>query len=295
MFSVIVPTFNSEKTIYQTVLAILSQSYVHFEVIVVDNNSSDNTRVIVESFLDSRVSFHLINNHGMPAVSRNHGVSLAKFDFVCFCDSDDIWDHNKLETCLDYINNGVDFIAHDLRLSGSFLKALIKNIFPRRQVKNFSEFVEFGNKIIQSSVVVRRKLLIEMGCYTTDSKFIAIEDAHLWAKLFRSGVELCYINKKLGTYRYSSLALSSSANQFRAHRSLRLEYFADYKPSWYIYNIANYLDRKKLYSRSAIYLRCVLFARKCPLELRLKSFLLLAKYALANFWKISKLKNIFVS
>ena len=277
MFSVIVPTFNSGKTLFQTMSSILAQSYGQFEVIVVDNHSSDNTKLIVESFLDSRVSFHLIKNQGMPAVSRNHGVSLAKFDFVALCDSDDLWESNKLETCMTYIEKGVDFIAHDLKLSGFLFKVFVNNIFSRPPAKNLFDFIEFGNNIAQSSVVVRRKLLIEVGCYTTNPRFIAVEDAHLWAKLFRTGVELCYINKRLGTYCYSPLALSSSADQFMANRSLRLEYFSAYKPCWYKYNIATYLLRKKMYHRGYMYLKSLLLTRKCPIELRLKSLLLCVK------------------
>ena len=252
---------------------------------MVDNHSSDNTKLIVESFLDSRISFYLVKNQGMPAISRNHGVSLAKFDFVAFCDSDDLWDSNKLETCLAHIDKDVDFISHNLKLSGSLLKKITNNIFPRPPTKNFLDFIEFGNKIIQSSVVVRRQLLIEAECYKDDSRFIAVEDAFLWAKLFKSGVRLCYINKKLGTYCYSSLALSSSVNQFKALRYLRLEYFSDYKPCWYKYNIGVYLLSRKKYRRSAVYLKSVLFAHKCPVELRLKSCLLLVKLYIANYWK----------
>ena len=85
MFSIVVPTYNSEKTIYNTILSILNQNYYDFELIVVDNNSSDSTRIIVESFHDKRISFHLINNKGMPAVSRNYGISIAQFDFIAFC------------------------------------------------------------------------------------------------------------------------------------------------------------------------------------------------------------------
>ena len=63
MISVVVPTYNSEKTILKTMSSILKQTYIKFEVLVVDNHSSDNTRRIVESFNDSRVSFHLVNNN----------------------------------------------------------------------------------------------------------------------------------------------------------------------------------------------------------------------------------------
>ena len=277
MFSIIVPTFNSGKTISRTLSSILTQSYDKFEVLVVDNHSSDNTKLIVDSFADNRVTFHLVENQGMPAISRNHGVSLAKFDYIAFCDSDDTWMNNKLLTCMGYIEKGSDFIAHDLELSGSLLKAFFKIIFSRRRPKTFNEFIILGNPIMQSSVVVRREILLRVGIYNTDPKFIAIEDCHLWAKILRSGIELSYIQKKLGTYFYSPLALSSSADQFRANRSFRLEFSPKYKPSWYKYNIATYLLRKKMYRRSSMYFASLCLDPKCSTELRLKSLFLLVK------------------
>lgn len=277
MFSIVVPTYNSEKTIYSSILSILNQNYSDFEVIVVDNNSSDSTRHIVESFDDKRISFHLINNKGMPAISRNYGISIAKFDYIAFCDSDDTWEQNKLDICLDYIEKGFNFIAHDVKLSGSIFKSLVNKIFTRQPAKSFNDFVLKGNNIIQSSVVLKRKIIVELGGYTTDSRFIAVEDAHLWARILRSQTKLCYIKKCLGSYCYSPQALTFSANQFIGNRSLRLEYFIDFKPCWYKYNIAIYLWRKKMYFRSCLYLKSLFFTSNCPLELRLKSAFLLMR------------------
>ena len=277
MFSIIVPTYNSEKTIYETILSILNQNYYDFELIIVDNNSSDSTRVIVESFHDKRISFHLINNKGMPAISRNYGISIAQFDFIAFCDSDDTWNYNKLTMCLDCIKRGFNFIAHDVSLSGSTFKLVLNKIFNRYPAQNFKDFVLRGNNIVQSSVVLKRSILDALGGYTTDSRFIAVEDAHLWARIFRSEVKLCYIEQCLGSYFYSPLALSSSANQFIGNRSLRLEYFINFKPCWYKYNIATYLLRKKMYRRSSLFLKSLFFSPNCPFELRLKSAFLLVR------------------
>lgn len=277
MISVVVPTYNSEKTILKTMSSILNQTYVKFEVLVVDNHSSDNTRHIVESFNDSRVSFLLVNNMGMPAVSRNYGISLAQFDFVAFCDSDDFWTKDKLQACVCLIDRGFDFIAHSLQLSGSLSKSFLNQIFPRKPAKNFDDFVNFGNHIAQSSVVIRRNIVSQVGFYSTDKRFAAVEDAHLWARVLRSGTKLAYINKNLGTYVYSSTALTSTANQFVANRALRLEYFPTVKPSWYKYNIAIYLMRRAKPRRSREYLKSLVFSLTCPIELRLKAIFLLAR------------------
>jgi len=277
MISVVVPTYNSEKTILKTMSSILKQTYTKFEVLVVDNHSSDNTRRIVESLNDSRVSFHLVNNKGMPAVSRNYGILLAQFDFVAFCDSDDFWVKDKLQACVYLIDREFDFISHGLQLSGSLSKSFLNRIFARKPAKNFDDFVNYGNHIAQSSVVIRRDILTQMGFYSTDKKFTAVEDAHLWARVLRSGTKLAHINKNLGTYHYSSIALTSTTNQFVANRALRLEYFPTVKPSWYKYNIAVYLIRRAKHRRSREYLKSLVFSRTPPIELRLKAIFLLVR------------------
>lgn len=277
MFSVVVPTYNSEKTIFNTMSSILEQSYTKFEVLVVDNHSSDNTRRIVAAFNDSRVRLHLVDNKGMPAVSRNYGISLAQFEFIAFCDSDDLWTKNKLQACVELIDREFDFISHGLQISGSLSKIFLNRIFVRKPAKNFNDFVNFGNHIAQSSVVIRRDIFTQVGFYSTDKKFTAVEDAHLWARVLKSGTKFAYINKNLGTYFYSSIALTSTTNQFVANRALRFVYFPTVKPGWYKYNIAVYLIRKVKLRRSRVYLKSLVFSRSSPVELRLKAFFLLVR------------------
>lgn len=277
MFSIVVPTFNSGVTIARTITSILSQTYSEFELIIVDNFSTDNTKDIVESFEDKRISFHRVNNNGMPAVSRNFGVSLAKYDYIAFCDSDDTWTNNKLSESVHHIDRGEQFISHDLHLKGSLFKPILKKIFFRSKPRNFNEIILQGNPIFQSSVIIKRELILKAGCYTIDKRYIAIEDFHLWANVLQLGVTLKFINKKLGYYFYSSSALSSSANQFISNRAFRLDFSPTYKPAWYKYNIATYLLRKNMNRRSILYLRSICFQKNCSIELRLKSLFLLLK------------------
>ncbi len=277
MFSVVIPSYNSGKTIARTISSILSQTYQEFELIIVDNSSTDNTKDIVDSFKDKRISFHIINNNGMPAVSRNFGVSLANYEFIAFCDSDDTWTNNKLSESVHHINRGEQFISHDLHLKGSLFKPFLKKIFFRPKPTNFNELILQGNPIFQSSVIIKKELILNAGCYSIDKRYIAIEDFHLWANVLQLGAKLKFVNKKLGYYFYSSSALTSSANQFMSNRAFRLDFSPSYKPAWYKYNIATYLLRKNMNRRSILYLRSICFQKNCSFELRLKSFFLLLK------------------
>jgi glycosyltransferase involved in cell wall biosynthesis len=277
MFSVIIPSYNNEKTIGNTLESILSQTWTKFDVLVVDNHSTDKTKKIVKSFNDDRIKFYQIDNGGMPAVSRNYGISLSSSNYLAFCDSDDCWDKNKLAMCAVYVKKGYGFIAHNLRLTGSYSKLVLVKFFQRKPARTFEEFVENGNNIAQSSIVIRRDILDRVGLYSTDAKFIAVEDAHLWCRILRSGENLAYINSSLGSYHYSSTALSFKANQFKANLALRLEYFPNIKPGWYKYNIATYLMRKNMDRRAFGYLMSIMLGASTSIELRLKSFFLLVQ------------------
>ena len=94
LVSCIVPVFNGERYIQQALESIHQQTYLHLEIIVVDDGSTDNTKEVVKN-LDFSVQYIGQANKG-PAGARNHGISLAKGDFVAFLDSDDLWHREKL-------------------------------------------------------------------------------------------------------------------------------------------------------------------------------------------------------
>lgn len=96
MVSVIIPSYNREETIVESVNSILQQTYSDLEVIVVDDGSTDGTAAAVQSIQDSRVVYHYQENAGACA-ARNTGIRLAKGEYIAFQDSDDRWHSDKLE------------------------------------------------------------------------------------------------------------------------------------------------------------------------------------------------------
>lgn len=104
MFSIIIPLFNKEKYIYKTLLSVINQSFPYFEVIVVNDGSTDNSLKIVQEFKDKRIRVFSIQNGGVSR-ARNFGISKSKFEYISFLDADDLWEINYLETIKDLINN----------------------------------------------------------------------------------------------------------------------------------------------------------------------------------------------
>lgn len=102
-FSVIIPLFNKEKYIQKTLESVLKQSFVDFEVIIVNDGSTDGSEAIIKQFKDSRIRYFKTKNHG-AAHARNIGIDTAKADYIAFIDADDLWLENHLETLKNLIN-----------------------------------------------------------------------------------------------------------------------------------------------------------------------------------------------
>ncbi|GAB1857974.1 glycosyltransferase family 2 protein [Flavobacteriaceae bacterium MHTCC 0001] len=117
--SIITATYNSEAFIEHTIKSVLSQSYKNWELIIIDDASSDTTRTIVTSYCEKFPNITFLQNktnQGAAAV-RNRGIDIASGDFIAFLDGDDLWKPNKLETQVTFmLSRGIDvsFSSYDL-------------------------------------------------------------------------------------------------------------------------------------------------------------------------------------
>lgn len=105
MVSVIIPSYNREKTIKRAVESVLNQTYKDIEVIVVDDCSSDKTIEILTSIKDKRFSYYKLDKNSGACVARNLGIEKAKGEFIAFQDSDDEWLSDKLEKQMKAFDN----------------------------------------------------------------------------------------------------------------------------------------------------------------------------------------------
>lgn len=105
LFSIVIPTYNREKFIAETIRSVKNQTYVNWECIVVDDGSSDNTKAIVTNLAseDNRIHY-IFQENAERSTARNNGIKQATGEFICFLDSDDQYDPNYLEELLLFIN-----------------------------------------------------------------------------------------------------------------------------------------------------------------------------------------------
>ena len=104
-FSIIIPAFNRAAFLTKAIESVLAQTYTDWELIVVDDGSTDNTREVVSKYSDERITY-IYQENSERSAARNNGIAHAKGDYVCFLDSDNYMLSNRLEKIAEYITQG---------------------------------------------------------------------------------------------------------------------------------------------------------------------------------------------
>jgi teichuronic acid biosynthesis glycosyltransferase TuaG len=213
--SVIVPVWNAEKYISATLNSIRDQDFNDFEVLVIDDCSTDKSSQIIAGFVqaDARFSYHKSPaNFGGPAGPRNMGLDLASGELVAFCDADDIWVPHKLTlqvTAMDLTKAEMicsmvcDF--HDDTKLPTFRAPDVNPPF-----KLISAIqLRIKNWIALSSVLVRKDALDAVGRFNADRSYVAVEDYDMWMRLSRNGNKLLRLSCPLVHYRKLPTSISA--------------------------------------------------------------------------------------
>jgi glycosyltransferase involved in cell wall biosynthesis len=212
--SVVIPAYNSARTIRETVQSALDQEDVALEVIVVDDGSSDNTPELVETIADPRVRLVRQPNGGAPS-ARNTGIEHSRGDWVAFLDSDDLWVPHKLKAQLGALATFPGGFA--AQSSAYLVDDDMKVLQIRRCVQpenNLLTFLRFQNlPAAASSWLVRRDVIERVGRF--DPELVILEDWDLSIKLARYGDPL-NMEEPLTLYR-----------QHPGNRSLNLDIHID--------------------------------------------------------------------
>ena len=145
LVSIIMPNYNSEKYVGDTIKSVLAQTYQNFELLFVDDCSTDNSLEIVRAFEDERIKILQNEKNSGAAVSRNYALREAKGRWVAFLDSDDLWEPYKLECQIDFmVKNGYDFTYTHYRVCNDgewedFIRVSPKKV-TRRKLYNYCYF-----------------------------------------------------------------------------------------------------------------------------------------------------------
>lgn len=178
-FSVIIPTYNRANFISKTIHSVLEQTYPDFEVIIVDDGSTDNTEEVVMSIKDDRIRYYKKENEERGA-ARNFGARLAVGDYINFFDSDDLAYSNHLETAYNIVkqNNFPEVFA----LSYDILD---KKTYKKKKIlldKDVRKKLVYGNILSCNGVFIRRDITQKFP-FSENRALSASEDYILWLQL----------------------------------------------------------------------------------------------------------------
>lgn len=191
-FSVIIPTYNRAATISSAIRSVINQSFNNWELIVMDDGSTDSTKDVVDSFLDNRIRYFWHENQERSA-SRNKGVYFSKGDWICFLDSDDEYQENHLEVLYKAISQNKEcFIFRTgstcIDNKGNVVKTKMKecNQLLCTYPFEFIHFFAFNKKVFDK--------------HKFDFRFYQMEDMHF---LIRCGEEFTFYQIHEWTYIYN--------------------------------------------------------------------------------------------
>jgi len=200
LISVVIPTFNRASTLKKAIESVIKQTYSDWEVILVDNSSTDDTLEILEEFNNINIKLLTVNNNGVIGYSRNVGIEHSSGKYIAFLDSDDWWDCEKLSESVLLLESGkIDVVYHNCQIISDQSK---RDTHCRRLSKEaFGDLIINGNTLVTSSVVVLKSAIIDLGCFSEDKEVIGWEDYHLWIRLAEANFQFGLIKKSLGFYR----------------------------------------------------------------------------------------------
>ena len=210
LVSIIIPVYNAEKFIKETIDSVLDQTYDNFELILVNDCSTDKSSDIIKEYKDKRVK--LLNNkvNSKAAVSRNNGIKKAKGKYICFLDADDKWDKEKLEKQVNFMKE------KDCAFSFTSYEFADENCIPNGKKVIVPDTITYkealkNTTIWTSTVMFDMTKLSKEDIYMPDVKS---EDTASWWSILKK-IDCAYgLKDILSFYRRSEGTLSS--NKFEA-------------------------------------------------------------------------------
>ena len=266
LISVVIPAYNAEQFLDETLESVLSQTYENWECIIVNDGSTDNTESIAKKWCekDARFRYFYKENSG-ASDTRNLGIKKARGEYIAFLDADDILTSDSLEVRINVlIEQNVDLVATKLQHFTDKLPKVSKNN-ARQDVlyyakEGLTQLMAF-NKVTHSTVLCKKSVMDEVGGFTWHKK---AEDLHCWLKVLFAGYKIYrlgeyYAYRRMHNNSWSSMDINCSKEVLELIVSLKanilengMDYYR-YFNRWAKKNIIiNNKNRKHLNIREGI-------------------------------------------
>jgi glycosyltransferase involved in cell wall biosynthesis len=194
-FSIIIPTYNRATKITATIQSVVNQQFNDWELIIIDDGSTDNTDEVIAKIVDPRIKYYFQKN-SERSVSRNNGFQKSKGKFICFLDSDDLYRENHLKEMFDFISSHHEkkalYFTNQFIDDGKGLKEMPATVFDDA---NSLEYI-LENSIMPVRVCIHREILNE---FKFNPNYIVVEDTILWAEV-TNVYPMIHLNKSTVVY-----------------------------------------------------------------------------------------------
>ncbi len=206
-FSVIIPTYNRAQFLPRTINSVLTQTFDNWELIIIDDGSTDNTKAVVETFMEDKRIRYIHQENQERSISRNNGAKHSRADYLCFLDSDDEYLPNHLQLFHDAIISknypkGMLFTGY-IRSDGTDANTVLND----KVINNYVDFF-YRNPVIPARVCLSKEIFDH---YSFDNNAIISEDMILW-------MEVAHDNK------YDVIQISTPSIKYNLHGDNSVNY-----------------------------------------------------------------------
>jgi len=202
--SVIIPTYKRVEKLKRAIDSVLNQTFTNWEIIVIDNHSSDGTKELIDNYNNPKIKILFIKNNGNIAKSRNYGIKKSKGKYLALLDSDDLWTPNKLQICINTLSEKIKIVYHDMYIQNNIKQIIFKKSGMCRDLKKpiYQDLILNGPAFPTSSVVIEKNVFKKISFFDEKKYFITWEDYDAWIRLSKINEGYKKINKVLG-YRWA--------------------------------------------------------------------------------------------
>ena len=228
LVSIIMPSYNAEKYIAESIESVLRQTYGNWELLITDDCSSDRTPEIVQSYGENepRIHFVIAERHSGIAGTRNQCIARAKGRFVAFLDNDDLWVPDKLEKQVRFI------LENDLAFVYSAYELMNEDGSPKGKTIRTAGVIDY-DKYLKNTIIGSGTILLDLEKtgglqmpYNATS-----DDMALWCKILKEGH--CAYPMKEVLMKYRVRSNSASANKLKTAKDVWLVYRKQEKLSFF--------------------------------------------------------------